>query len=145
MPTVHDLAPVPDPADPLEEQALAVLQQLRPDLDAERWRQVRTDPVAQRPTYTVAVSGGAVTAVAGWRLMAMTHTGRTLYVDDLVTDAAVRSGGHGAVLLGHLRGRAEELGASVLALDSGVHRHDAHRFYLRERMAITDHHFGRNV
>jgi hypothetical protein len=29
----------------------------------------------------------------------------------------------------------------VLDLDSGVHRHDAHRFYLRERMLISAHHF----
>jgi GNAT superfamily N-acetyltransferase len=140
-----DLTERPDPTDPLEEQALAVLQQLRPDLDADRWAQVRTDPVGQRPRFSVVVDNGAVGAVAGWRLMAQTSSGRTLYVDDLVTDAAVRSRGHGAALLAYLTRRAEELGASRLALDSGVQRHDAHRFYLRERMAITSHHFNRNV
>jgi GNAT superfamily N-acetyltransferase len=140
-----DLRETPDPSDPLEEQALAVLQQLRAHLDAARWTQVRTDPVGQPPRFSVVVDDGVVGAVAGWRLMAQTSTGRTLYVDDLVTDAAVRSRGHGAALLAYLAGRAEELGASALSLDSGVQRHDAHRFYLRERMAITSHHFARNV
>lgn len=145
MPTCVDLAATPDPTDPQEEQALAVLQQLRPHLDAARWEQVRTDPVGQQPRFTVVTSDGLVGAVAGWRLLAQTTSGRTLYVDDLVTDAAVRSRGHGALLLAYLRGKAEELGASVLSLDSGVQRHDAHRFYLRDRMSITSHHFTRNV
>ena len=34
---------------------------------------------------------GAVVAVAGFRVMDMLATGRTLYVDDLVTDEAWRS------------------------------------------------------
>lgn len=140
-----DLAAVPDPRDPREEQALAVLQQLRPHLDAARWQQVRTDPVGQQPRFSVVTDDGVVGAVAGWRLLAQSTSGRTLYVDDLVTDAAVRSRGHGALLLTYLRGRAGEAGASMLSLDSGVQRYDAHRFYLRERMSITSHHFTRNV
>lgn len=141
MPTIADLAPDPDPRDPLESQALAVLQQLRPNLDLATWTRVRTDPLGQRPTFTVVHEGGRVAAVAGWRLMATTSSGRRLYVDDLVTDQAARSRGHGRALLAHLRQRAAELGASALHLDSGVQRFDAHRFYLRERMAIADHHF----
>lgn len=141
MTTLVDLAEAPDPADPLESQALLVLQQLRPHLDLDTWTQVRTDASAQRPTFTVVQDGGTVTAVAGWRLMATTSSGRRLYVDDLVTDAGARSRGHGRTLLAHLRERAADLGASALHLDSGVQRFDAHRFYLRERMSIADHHF----
>jgi hypothetical protein len=33
----------------------------------------------------------------------------------------------------------------VLDLDSGVQRHDAHRFYLRERMHISSHHFTKRL
>lgn len=145
MPDIADLAAAPDPSDPWEAQAFAVLRQLRPQLEPEQWSLVRTDPVGARPTYTVVVEAGAVAAVAGWRLNACTSAGRLLYVDDLVTDAAVRSRGYGELLLGHLRRRADELGCSRLELDSGVQRFDAHRFYLRARMSITAHHFGVNV
>jgi GNAT superfamily N-acetyltransferase len=145
MPDIVDLADSPDPSDPLEEQAYAVLRQLRTELEPAQWALVRTDPVGARPTFTVVVDDGAVTAVAAWRVQACTHVGRQVYVDDLVTDAAVRSRGHGELLLQHLRGRAETLGCSVLSLDSGVERYDAHRFYLRQRMAITAHHFTINV
>jgi hypothetical protein len=34
---------------------------------------------------------------------------------------------------------------SRLSLDSGVTRHDAHRFYLRERMVIASHHFAKKL
>lgn len=141
MPTFADLAPTPEPGNPLEAQALTVLHQLRPHLDLDGWTRVRTDPLGQRPTFTVAVEDGRVAAVAGWRLMATTSSGRRLYVDDLVTDEGTRSRGVGGALLGHLRARAAELGAGSLHLDSGVQRFAAHRFYLRERMSLADHHF----
>ena len=38
---------------------------------------------------------------------------------------------------------AERNGCDSFQLDSGVHRHDAHRLYLRWGLAITGHHFGR--
>ncbi len=72
-------------------------------------------------------------------------SGRTLYIDDFVIADAVRSRGHGALLLAHPRGKAEELGASALGLDSGVQRYDAHRFYRREWLSLAGHHFALNV
>jgi GNAT superfamily N-acetyltransferase len=80
-------------------------------------------------------------AVAGWRLVANTSAIRKLYVDDLSTAASDRSRGYGRMLLNELRERAVAAGCHSLELDSGVQRFDAHRFYLRERMNITAHHF----
>jgi GNAT superfamily N-acetyltransferase len=82
-----------------------------------------------------------VVAVAGYRIGESLAWGRHMYVDDLVTDAGVRSSGLGQALLDWLRQRASAAGCGQLHLDSGVQRHDAHRFYLRNRMAITSHHF----
>ena len=70
---------------------------------------------------------------------------RKLYVDDLVTSSASRSTGVGAALLAELEQRAVDAGCSALELDSGVQRWDAHRFYFRERFAITGHHFGKRL
>jgi GNAT superfamily N-acetyltransferase len=83
-----------------------------------------------------------VMAVAGFRIIENLYTGRILYVDDLVTDAAARSGGHGAALLRWLAEYARDHRCLALELDSGTHRHGAHKFYLREGMAITDFHFA---
>ncbi len=81
-------------------------------------------------------------AFAGWRVQEMLAHGRLLYVDDLVTDAHARSGGHGKALLDWLKAEARRQGCRKLELDSGTQRHGAHAFYLRERMRISSHHFS---
>ncbi|CAN5812363.1 MAG: GNAT family N-acetyltransferase [Gemmatimonadetes bacterium] len=86
-------------------------------------------------------SDGSVRAVAGYRFIDNLYSGRLLYVDDLSTDQAVRSRGHGGRLFDWLGERAREEGCKTLELDSGVQRFDAHRFYLTRRMEIASHHF----
>lgn len=88
---------------------------------------------------------GVVRAVAGFRVFDLLYRGRTLYVDDLVTDQDARSSGHGAALLSWLRERARAEGCEELTLDSGVQRAGAHRFYFREGMAIDAYHFGMDI
>jgi GNAT superfamily N-acetyltransferase len=83
-----------------------------------------------------------VRAVAGFRIAEFLAWGRILYVDDLVTASAQRSRGHGQALFDWLVARARANGCAQLHLDSGVQRFDAHRFYLRQRMSITSHHFA---
>lgn len=81
-------------------------------------------------------------AVAGFRILENLAWGRFLYVDDLVTQDEERSHGHGGVFLDWLIARAKEAGCNELHLDSGVQRHDAHRFYIRRHMQISSHHFS---
>lgn len=131
------------PGDPrLATELLPVLRELRPHLTEELFGQVYEEGHAQGLRFTAAYTDEGVCAgVAGWRVIVNTSTLRQLYVDDLVTSAAVRSGGVGRALLAHLEGCARALGCHELALDSGTHRTDAHRFYLRERMSIAAFHF----
>lgn len=83
----------------------------------------------------------SVKAVAGYRIMENLAWGRFLYVDDLVTDTAARSQGHGKALLAWLAEQARQNGCAQLHLDSGAQRKDAHRFYLREGMENAGFHF----
>ena len=83
------------------------------------------------------VDGEAVLCIALWRLIENTYEGRRLYVDDLVSDETRRSQGAGKMMLDWLEAKAKALGCDVLALDSGVQRDRAHRFYFREGMHIT--------
>lgn len=84
---------------------------------------------------------GAVRAVAGYRVFDLLFSGRTLYVDDLVTLEADRSRGFGGALFDWLVAEARRENCRALTLDSGVQRFDAHRFYLMKRMRIDSHHF----
>jgi GNAT superfamily N-acetyltransferase len=121
--------------------ALPVLQELRPHLTEQLLEQVLREGAQQGLRFTAVFAGERCVAVAGWRLVANTSAIRKLYVDDLSTAASERSRGYGRMLLNELRERAVAAGCHSLELDSGVQRFDAHRFYLRERMNITAHHF----
>ena len=123
-------------------QALPVLRELRPALTAEALHGVLVEGGPQGLRFLAAFEEDRCLGVAGWRLVASTSTLRKLYVDDLVTTRSARSRGVGSLLLDELVRRAEAAGCTTLELDSGVQRHGAHRFYLRERMDITAHHFS---
>ncbi len=131
--------------DPRWESALPVLRELRPHLTQELLEQVLREGSGQGLQFTALFEDDRCMAVAGWRVIANTSAIRKLYVDDLSTAAAERSSGHGKTLLTKLIERGQELGCTSIDLDSGVQRYEAHRFYLRERMNITSHHFSRNI
>ncbi|MGA9525198.1 MAG: GNAT family N-acetyltransferase [Myxococcaceae bacterium] len=110
---------------------LPVLSQLRPQLTPEVFLPQLRRMQAEGFRLCVLAEDGVVRAVAGYRFMEMFSTGRILYVDDLVTDAASRSRGHGRALLDWLQREAEAQECRYLELDSGTTRVDAHRFYER--------------
>ncbi len=121
----------------------AVMRELRTHCDDEHAfvRQVQRQ---MREGYRLAYleSEGDVKAVAGYRIMEMLFSGRTLYVDDLVTTESGRSSGFGGQLFDWIVGEARREECQALTLDSGVQRFDAHRFYLVKRMKIASHHFS---
>jgi GNAT superfamily N-acetyltransferase len=131
-----------EPGDPrLVTDMLPVLRELRPHLDEAGLAAVYAEGHPQGLRFLVAYDGERCVGVAGWRVLALAFAIRKLYVDDLVTVSAGRSKGVGHALLAELETRARAAGCTVLDLDSGVQRHDAHRFYFREQMHISSHHF----
>lgn len=124
-------------------RCFAVMAQLRPHLiETEFVTRVRR---MQAEGFLLArlEAEGAVRAVAGYRFHEKLFSGRTLYVDDLVTDGTERSRGYGRQMLAWLAEQAKTRGCDLLELDSGVQRFEAHRFYFRERMSVTAYHFTR--
>ncbi len=89
--------------------------------------------------------GEAVVAAAGFRFLEFLAWGRVLYVDDLITAPEHRQRGHGHALMEWLIARAKEADCDELHLDSGYHRHDAHRLYLNQGLQLTSHHFSRKL
>lgn len=119
-----------------------VMHQLRPALVADEF--VGRIQAQQAEGYQLAFleNAGTVVSVTGFRVQGMLATGKTFYVDDLVTDSTVRSQGHGEAMLKWLITHAREQGCETFSLDSGTHRQDAHAFYLRHRLRITSFHFA---
>jgi len=116
-------------------RAERVHRQLRPGLPADYAGRL-CEVFANGGRMAVVAEGEEVGAVALWRLIENTYEGRRLYVDDLVTDEAQRSQGVGKMLFDWLQAKARQLGCDVIALDSGVQRAGAHKFYFREGMFV---------
>jgi GNAT superfamily N-acetyltransferase len=124
------------------DRCFAVMVQLRTQL--KRTEFVTTIKRMQSDGYQLASleEEGEVRALAGFRIIEMLARGKFMYVDDLITDAEVRSQGYGDQLFDWLVDYAKEQGCQLLDLDSGVQRFDAHRFYFRKRMHIPAYHFA---
>ena len=123
------------------ERCFPVMHQLRPALLAEEFvSRIRTQQTEGYQLAFLEVEN-VIVSVAGFRERNLLSTGKTFYVDDLVTDAAARSQGHGEAMLAWLIASAKKAGCVAFSLDSGTHRQDAHAFYLRHRLRITAFHF----
>jgi GNAT superfamily N-acetyltransferase len=118
-----------------------VMRQLRTALSAEEF--VSRVELQQSEGYRLAYleHEGAVVALAGFRVMNVLWSGKTMYVDDLVTDEAMRSRGFGEAMIAWLVAQARNEGCKTFSLDSGTHRQAAHAFYFRVGLRISDFHF----
>jgi GNAT superfamily N-acetyltransferase len=126
--------------DPWLARAERVHRQLRPQLPADY--AARMDVVlAGGARLLLAIDAEDVVGLALWHLIENTYEGRRLYVDDLVTDDGRRSLGIGKLLLERLEEVAKDERCDVLALDSGVQRSAAHKFYFRQGMQIAAYSF----
>lgn len=131
--------------DPRWGEVLPVLRELRPHLTENLLATVLSEGADQGLRFTALYVKGKCVAVAGWRVVVNTSQLRKLYVDDLSTAAAERSWGYGEKLFRELERQGRELGCATIELDSGVQRHGAHRFYLRNRMDISSYHFRKSL
>ena len=115
-----------------------VMVQLRPHLMSgdefvARWRR----QVADGYRLLALFDGPRVLALAGFRVQENLVHGRFLYVDDLVTDEALRGGGHGERLMTRLEQEARTLGCAKLVLDTPLANSLGQRFYFRNGLLAT--------
>ena len=128
-------------------RCFAVMRQLRPHLkdEAEFVSRCRAQMAQSGWTLIYVEDGGTVAAVAGFRIQQFLHSGKTLYVDDLVTAEDKRSRGFGETLMAWMESHAREQGCQTFSLDSGTQRTGAHKFYFRLGMPITSFHFAKKL
>ncbi|HEY8158537.1 MAG TPA: GNAT family N-acetyltransferase [Methylobacter sp.] len=86
-----------------------------------------------------------VVCVAGFKISKNLFLGKHLYVEDLSTLESERSKNYGKQMMAWLRDLATSEGCNAFHLDSGVHRHRAHKFYLNRNMNIASYHFVEKI
>jgi len=114
--------------------AFPLMRELRDRLHADTFlREVRRQQ-AQGYELIGAFADGRLVALAGVRRTHTLSRGEHLFIDDLVTDAAVQGRGYGSALIRWLAVRAAEEGIPRLHLDSRI---TAKGFY--QRLGFTFH------
>ncbi len=121
-----------------------VMRQLRPHLASLEEFRRRVGRQRDDAGYRLfaSLADGRPVALAGFRLLDNLMHGLHLYIDDLVTDEALRSGGHGAALMRRLREEAAALQCARLVLDTPMSNSLGHRFYFRCGLLATALRFG---
>ncbi|REK52228.1 MAG: GNAT family N-acetyltransferase [Thermobacillus sp.] len=118
------------------------MKQLRPHLIEETYLKTIRQLQDEHGYRLIAIfEDGKAKAAAGFRICSSLAWGKYLYVDDLITDEQNRSRGFAKLLFDWLDEEVKKNECAGIHLDSGVHRHDAHRFYLNRKLKITCHHF----
>ncbi|WP_438351025.1 GNAT family N-acetyltransferase [Paenibacillus sp. FA6] len=122
-----------------------LMKQLRPHLEEETYlSKIRKLQLEYGYKLIVIFESGKAKAAAGYRICDSLAWGKYLYVDDLITDQESRSSGYAKQLFDWLDEELKKNQCVGMHLDSGVQRHDAHRFYLNRKMNIICHHFEKS-
>ena len=92
-----------------------------------------------------AFQGDRMVGVAGYWVGAKFWCGEFLEPDNVFVLPELRSAGIGAKLMDYLEEKARQLGCKIIALDSYVTYHGAHKFYIRRGYEIVGYHFVRKA
>jgi len=124
---------------------IPVLKVLRPHLSDEAFFQ--QIPTLFREGYRIIYIGDETSAhsIAGFRTLNFLFSGKTLYIDDLVTLPEFHKKGYATALLQWLKNYALQEQYDHFSLDSGFHRKDAHRLYLGAGLEMEGFHFGKKL
>lgn len=123
----------------------AVVSELRPHLSLDDFIPL-VERMRENHSYELAyLDDDGIKAVAGIRMAEWLYTGKYLEIEDLITTAAERSKGYGAMLFDWIANYARDKGCIQLRLVSGVQRIDAHRFYLNKGMKFEAKYFSLNL
>ncbi|MFJ8090873.1 GNAT family N-acetyltransferase [Lysinibacillus sp. NPDC095746] len=110
-------------------EAYYVLVQLRTELTVEKYLQLLKEMTQDGYLLFALYENMNIVAVAGLSWRVNFYSERHIFVYDLVTDEKYRSLSYGEILLHYLHKWGKENGAHYIALESGIQRTSAHRFY----------------
>jgi len=117
-------------------------KELRPHLNEKNFiEQVQRQ---KDQTYNIIAikHNGIVPSAAGFRFAEFLAWGKVLYIDDLTTLPEYRGQGYASEIMDWLIEYAKTKKCCGLHLDTGHHRHSAHKLYLKKGLSITSHHLS---
>ncbi|TCI54114.1 GNAT family N-acetyltransferase [Exiguobacterium sp. SH1S21] len=112
------------------------MKELRTELTLDTYRELVAAMQTQGYELYALYADDTIVSLAGIELRVNLYLGKHVFIYDLVTSATHRSNGYGERLLHFVNEYARDQGATCVALESGLARTEAHRFYT-EKMGYT--------
>jgi GNAT superfamily N-acetyltransferase len=109
--------------------AYPVMHELRTHLTEEKFISLMHEMADENYQLFTLIDEERIQSLAGVAIRTNLYALKHIYVYDLVTTEHARSKGYGEKLLSFLEMWGREQGCTTIALESGVQRTDAHRFY----------------
>ena len=141
---VHSLLDAPATIPEWLGRTEALHRSLRPDLPSA-YQAYLEQMFSEGAHMAVLHVSGTPKALAIYRIHHTTFAGLRFYMDDLVTTELERGQGYGTALLSWCEATARTKGCSTFALDSGVQRAAAHRFYFRHGLTVLAFSFAKRL
>lgn len=110
-------------------EAFPIIKQLRTDLTEETYLGLLQDMKKDGYKLYALYIENEIVSLVGFSWRTNFYNKRHIFIYDLVTDISHRSNGYGEKLLEYTHNFADKNGAEYVALESGLQRRDAHRFY----------------
>lgn len=110
-------------------EAFPIMNQLRTDLTQTTYLELLEEMRKDGYSLYALYKDNRIVSLAGLSWRVNFYNKRHVFIYDLVTDPAYRSHGYGERLISYIHNWAKENGAEYVALESGIHRNNAHRFY----------------
>jgi GNAT superfamily N-acetyltransferase len=127
------------------EVLIPTLLELRPNLNRITVKQKLINQLDEGYQIVFIGNDKLAFAIAGFRTLNFFFSGKTLYIDDLVTNSNHKRNGYAGLLLDWIKDYVKENKYDHVSLDSGFQRKDAYRLYLNKGFEVESLHFGRKV
>lgn len=127
------------------EKLIPVIRELRKHRTDSQLRKMLGKQMKDRFEVIFVGNEKTVYAMAGFRTMEVVFSGKTLYVDDLITHPDHRRQGYGGALLRWMIQYAKDHHYDHFSLDSGHERKKAHQLYLKHGLDVIGAHFAKDV
>ena len=110
-------------------QAFPVMNQLRTDITEQTYLDLLNEMRKEGYRLYAFSINEQIVSLVGFCIRTNFYNKRHVYIYDLITDSSHRSKGYGENLLRYIHQWSLENGAEIVALESGLQRTEAHRFY----------------
>lgn len=142
--TIYSIKPIESPHE--LDESFPVMNQLRTDLTLDTYREIVAAMRPQGYELYALYADDAIVSLAGIELRVNLYLEKHVFIYDLVTCANHRSNGYGEMLLHFVHEYARDHSAKYVALESGLARTEAHRFYTDKMdYAITSYSFRKQL